>query len=201
MSQAEARRYDSPLRDEQTQRTRERVVDAVVAELADGEGELTVPAVARRARVSLRTVYRHFPTKQELVEAVARRFQERFGAPYFASPEELPHATERMVRAFAEDEQLVRATLRIDPSLLGEERSARLAALEQTLGPLLADRTPAERRQIVGVVYAVHGLLMWRNLRTYVGLDDQEASAAVAWATETILAGLTQQAQTNERKA
>jgi AcrR family transcriptional regulator len=193
-STAGTRRYDSPLRNEQALETRERVLSAAVSELAHAPSELTVPAVARRARVALRTVYRHFPTKQALIEGVAQRFQERFGAPYFATLDDLPDATARMVRSFHDDEELVQAVLRLDPEALAPERAARIAALEQTLAPLLAGRSPAERRQIVGALYATHGLLMWQTLRAYVGLDDADAGAAAAWATRTLLDGLRSQA-------
>jgi AcrR family transcriptional regulator len=195
MSKTAARAYESPLRKEQALQTRERVLDAAVEELAEASGELTVPAVAKRARVSLRTVYRHFPTKQAVVDGVADRYQRRFGAPYLGSLEDLPAATERMVRSFRDDEQLARAVLRIDPAALAPERSVRLAALEETLAPVLRGRPPGERRQIVGVMYAVHGLLMWQTLRSYVGLGEADAAAAVGWVTRTLVEALQEQAE------
>jgi hypothetical protein len=99
-----------------------------------------------------------------------------------------------MVQSFREDEELVQAVLRLDPEALAPERSARLAALEHTLEPLLGGRSAAERRQIVGAIYATHGLLMWQTLRAYVGLDDADAGAAAAWATRTLVEGLRSQA-------
>ena len=69
------RRYDSPVRREQAVRTRQRIVDAGVAlarELPvwDWRG-LTFTAVAARASVGTRTVYRHFPTERDLAWALA----------------------------------------------------------------------------------------------------------------------------------
>ena len=55
----EARAYESPLRAEQMEQTRLRILHAVTEVLADPTAEeVTIPLVARRARVSLRTVYR-----------------------------------------------------------------------------------------------------------------------------------------------
>lgn len=61
-----------PIREEHAQRTRSRIVDAVVELVVErGDAEFTVPDVARASGVSLRTVYRYFPTRQHLVDAVA----------------------------------------------------------------------------------------------------------------------------------
>ena len=64
------RPYESPLRAEQLEQTRLRILEAMADVLADEEvEEVTVPLVAMRARVSVRTVYRHFPTKEALFDA------------------------------------------------------------------------------------------------------------------------------------
>jgi AcrR family transcriptional regulator len=64
-----ARTYTSPLRADQMEQTRLRILRAVTDVLADpGTEEVTIPLVARRARVSLRTVYRHFPTREALFD-------------------------------------------------------------------------------------------------------------------------------------
>src|SRR3954452_22001144 len=61
------RSYESPLREEQTAATRERIL-ATVAELVVTESPalISIPMIAHKARVSVRTVYRHFPTKEDL---------------------------------------------------------------------------------------------------------------------------------------
>src|SRR5437660_588568 len=74
-----ARAYTSPLRDEQSDGTRRRILDALARTLARGVAELSVPAVAREAGVSVPTVYRHFPTKRRLVDALPAYVNERTG--------------------------------------------------------------------------------------------------------------------------
>jgi len=65
-----ARPYESPLRAEQLEQTRLRILKAMADVLADeAVDEVTIPIVAMRARVSVRTVYRHFPTKEALFDA------------------------------------------------------------------------------------------------------------------------------------
>ena len=60
------------VRVEHAQRTRERIVDSV-SELASerGDCEFTMPEAAQAAGVSLRTLYRYFPARQDLVDAIA----------------------------------------------------------------------------------------------------------------------------------
>jgi AcrR family transcriptional regulator len=54
------------------QRNRRRLLDAARAEFAEHGLDAGVDAVARRAGVGMGTLYRHFPTKGALVEAVIR---------------------------------------------------------------------------------------------------------------------------------
>ena len=85
MTTSERRKYDSPVRRQQAAETRERIL-AAGSELVHGFPrwdwrELTVRAVAQRAGVNERTVYRHFSSERELHEAVIRRLQEEVGDP------------------------------------------------------------------------------------------------------------------------
>src|SRR5215208_5385367 len=68
---ASYRPYDNSHRAAQAAQTREAILDALVRVMARGVAELSMPAVAHEAGVSLRTVYRHFPTKRELLSALA----------------------------------------------------------------------------------------------------------------------------------
>src|SRR4051794_20704314 len=78
-----ARRYDSSLRRERAALTRERIIDAgaaLVHEFSSWDWrELSVRAVAERAGVHERTVYRHFPTEEVLRAAVVERLQQEAG--------------------------------------------------------------------------------------------------------------------------
>jgi AcrR family transcriptional regulator len=54
-------------------RNRERVLEAAKAVFSEGGAEAGLEAVARRAGVGIGTLYRHFPTREALYEAVYRR--------------------------------------------------------------------------------------------------------------------------------
>src|SRR5829696_10250159 len=87
------------------ERTRERLLE-------EGLEELSLPHAAQRARVSVPTVYRHFPTKealmQELTDWVDRKMR------LSEVPESIDEFTEYLPRFFVhldENEALVRARL------------------------------------------------------------------------------------------
>src|SRR3954454_23038484 len=61
-------RYNSPLREAQTAATRTKILEAM-ATLIEAGAEPTYSAVAVEAGVQERTVYRHFPSKDDLYEA------------------------------------------------------------------------------------------------------------------------------------
>jgi AcrR family transcriptional regulator len=54
------------------QRNRERVLDAAARAFAEGGADVTLDSIARAAGVGIGTLYRHFPTRDALVEAVYR---------------------------------------------------------------------------------------------------------------------------------
>jgi AcrR family transcriptional regulator len=68
-----------PLRAD-ARRNRERIVKAARAVFADQGIDAQIDDVAKRAKVGVGTVYRHFPTKEALLEALVReRFEEIAG--------------------------------------------------------------------------------------------------------------------------
>src|SRR3982074_981923 len=54
-------------------RNRERVLEAAKAVFRAGGPDASLEAVAKRAGVGIGTLYRHFPTREALFEAVYRR--------------------------------------------------------------------------------------------------------------------------------
>src|SRR6202167_639539 len=54
-------------------RNRERVLEAAKAIFSAGGSQASLEAVARAAGVGIGTLYRHFPTREALFEAVYRR--------------------------------------------------------------------------------------------------------------------------------
>src|SRR5438132_1967291 len=89
------RAYSSPLREERAVQTRERILDGVVQVMArNGIADLSIPLIAKEARVSIPSVYRYFPTKRHLIAALDEYAHSKGGfsfaeLPSSATPEEL----------------------------------------------------------------------------------------------------------------
>ncbi|MET0459499.1 MAG: TetR/AcrR family transcriptional regulator, partial [Ilumatobacteraceae bacterium] len=66
-----SRSYESPSRKEHAEATRLGILGALVDLIVEeGPGTISVPQVAARAGVSVRTVYHYFPTKEALFDGL-----------------------------------------------------------------------------------------------------------------------------------
>jgi AcrR family transcriptional regulator len=190
---AEARVYESPLRAEQVEQTRRRILEAVTALVADETAEeLTVPRVAERARVSLRTVYRHFPTREALFDAWADWIERSLRLPLHSYPETLEGLVdmpERLYRVYDEEEPLVRAMLsgRAARDVRQRTRRRRQKAFARALEEATAGLEPAERQRILAVLYLLNSAPAWHAMREQWGLDGAEAGKAAAWAVRVLV--------------
>ncbi|MBK7401160.1 MAG: TetR/AcrR family transcriptional regulator [Myxococcales bacterium] len=106
-----ARKYESPVREEQASRTRVALLDACEALLLELPVEdVTLPLVAQRAGVTKPTAYRHFPDTDALVAAFLEHLRGRIGMELSAlvavQPDELAHAVRHNYRKFDENARL-----------------------------------------------------------------------------------------------
>jgi AcrR family transcriptional regulator len=62
------------------QRNRERLIEVAKAAFADVGADVSLEEIARRAGVGIGTLYRHFPTRDAIVEAVYRREVQQLAA-------------------------------------------------------------------------------------------------------------------------
>ena len=87
--------------DEAADRTSQRILDAALAEAsAVGLQRITVEDVVRRAGVSRMTVYRRYPRRDDLVEALVRRETQRFLAAVAFAIESADDPNEGVAEAF-----------------------------------------------------------------------------------------------------
>jgi AcrR family transcriptional regulator len=82
--------------------TRERIVLAAVRQCEEvGLRRTTMEDIARRAGLARATLYRHFDSKETLVQAVILTEAERFFAALDAAVGDFPRSEERLVEGFA----------------------------------------------------------------------------------------------------
>jgi AcrR family transcriptional regulator len=182
-----ARPYESPLRAEQMEATRRRILQATADVLADeATDEVTVPRVAMRARVSVRTVYRHFPTKEALFDAFGEWAEENLRLVIHSYPDTLDAVREMapaLYRMYDEREPLIRALLsKRGQEIRARTRRRRLSTFEKAMREVTEDLEPAERRRALAVVYLLVSAPAWQAMKDQWGLEGEEAGRAAAWA-------------------
>ena len=183
--------YESPLRAEQMEQTRLRILEATADVLADEEvNEVTVPLVAMRARVSVRTVYRHFPTKEALFDEFGEWAEEHLRVVLLSYPDTLEGVREMapaLYRMYDERAPLIRALLsKRGQEIRARTRRRRLATFEKAMREVTHGLGPAERQRALGVIYLLVSAPAWQAMRDQWGLEGQEAGKAAAWAVRVL---------------
>jgi AcrR family transcriptional regulator len=183
--------YESPLRREQKEATRRRILDAAGNLMATrGLGGFSYAAIAVAAGVKERTVYRHFPSKRQLLEGLWDWFQERIGYGEIARTEEsLIAKPQQIFRAFDENEPLERA-LWSTP----EGREFRLSNVEERKAGIraaIADATrglpPRQAKWLAAVIHVLYSGAAWSTMKDYWGLSGEEGGKAASMAIELLL--------------
>jgi AcrR family transcriptional regulator len=180
------------LREQHHQLTRELILRSVVEQLEQGElSEITMQDVARGAGVSLRTVYRHFPTREELLAAASEWIAEKV----FSDPR-IPESLDEIVRragadmnSFDERPNLVRAmaVTRAGNAVRSVRRVQRLEKLHRALAEVTGNLTATEQRQAEAVFGYLVNMLAWVTMRDENGFSGEQTSAALRWALETLV--------------
>ena len=193
------------LREQHALATRERILEAVADLLERDEvKELTVPAVAEASGVSLRTVYRYYPTREELLEAAARWIgDELLKHPYPRDLDEVADLYEDGAPDFDQRPGLVRALAfsRLGRDVRGYRRRERLEAIGQVLRDELTELSEPELTRAEGVLAYLHNMLAYTTLREENGLSGEEIGEAIGWAIRTLIADLRMRNHNQGRKA
>ena len=185
------RTYNSPLSAEQMERTHERILEAAAEQLLEeGLEELSLPRAAQRAGVSVPTVYRHFPTKealmQELTDWVDRKLR------LSEVPESIDEFTEYLPRFFVhmdENEAHVRARLlsRVHRRIHHDTRRRRDKLVEKAMEDVTARLDSLDARRACSVVRVLMHSGAWEMMRDNWNLTGEQAGEAVAWAIRILV--------------
>ncbi|HTM24572.1 MAG TPA: helix-turn-helix domain-containing protein [Vicinamibacterales bacterium] len=179
------------LRDEHAAAARERILSAVAELVERGEPEeLTMPDVAAASGISLRTIYRYYPTREKLIEAAGRWIgNELMRHPYPRTLDEVADLFEVGCPDFDKRPGLVRALAlsRLGRRVRGYRRRERLGAISRALRAELAAAPQAEIRRAEAVLGYLHNMLAYTTLREESGLDGEEIGRAIAWAIRTLI--------------
>lgn len=185
------RRYESKLREEQAAATRTRIVEVAAEQFAPWATELPFDRVAEAVPVSVRTVYRHFPTQRDLIRAVGAHLEEESGFHTDEVTSENLAAMTRQMFAY-----LGRRVGEQDwgshdaDDAMNEMRLRRRAAIERSIGPLTEDLDPELAQGVMAVFAGLTRLPMLQGMHDHWGLDGEQAGRAVEWAINALLGDL-----------
>jgi AcrR family transcriptional regulator len=195
---AGARRpYDNTLRRQRAAQTRDRIVLAGAELLREFSirdwGALTVRAVAGRAGVNERTVFRHFANEKELRDAVMLRLEGEAGIDLTKLRlEGVADATARIFRHVAAYPRITRPEL--DPTL-AEASQRQHEALVSAVGRHTAGWTGEDRILAAAMLDVLWAVSSFERLVADWQLDPEDAIRAVSW-----VIGLVEQAIGADRR-
>lgn len=179
----ERRQYNSPIRQQQSADTRERIVAAgseLVHSLPAWDWKnLTARAIGERAGVSERTVHRYFPTERKLRDAVLQRLVQESGIKLDSL--KLGDFAEITAGLLGYLSSFAATTTNIeDPSLLSMDQ-LRCAALLRAV----SDATPTWSQQDQEAAAAVLDLLWspppYERLMSAWRFDNERAIGTITW--------------------
>jgi len=196
---ANARGYRSELREQQAAATGERILDATTRVIARGLAEVTVPAVAREAGVSVPTVYRHFGTKRDLLAALQPHLQRRVGIDRIAQPESiegLRGTLESLIGAMDGIDDVARAAL---ASPAGEEvrriHAPNRFRLGRTIVDGIAPQLPeADRDRVARVLLVLTSSAALRMWRDQLGRSVEQTAEEIDRAVRALIASAADEA-------
>jgi AcrR family transcriptional regulator len=187
------------LRDEQRALTRRKVLAAVLELLAEGSlDELSVPAVSQRSGVSVATIYRYFPTRDELLAAAAaepsRQALEHRPARR-RDDDDLAAFQRVMWHDFAGNLPLLRHQV---ASTAGREmRAARLERSRTLLAGYVErqgiDPQSDDGQRLISLLLLINGSLALIELHDRQGLDVDDALDRSMWAARALIDATRQQ--------
>jgi TetR/AcrR family transcriptional regulator, regulator of autoinduction and epiphytic fitness len=181
------------------ERTRQALVDALLALLYEGELQPTAERIAKRAGVSERSLFQHFTDREALYQAVAVQQYERVAPTLEPIDLTLPLA-ERIDAFVAQRARLLeevtpvrRAALLLEPESevvsgwLQSTRRQKAREVERVFRAEL-DAIEQPRRGVVqGALVAASAWTFWESLRAHQRLSAERSRAAMRQAVASLL--------------
>jgi AcrR family transcriptional regulator len=185
----EAASYDSPLRREQAEQTRSRIVGAALDLIVGGVEGLTMQEVAKAAGVALRTVFRHFPTRDDLLDATWQALQVRMGeTPELTSLDELTGFLPELFGRYGAMEDQIRGAMFAQTFVSSRRRlgADRARKMRRAVAAQFTGGDERGRAMAASAAYTLTVPLVSIVLKEAFGLSSPEAARASAWAIRAL---------------
>lgn len=183
------------LRERQRGLARTVIVDAAAAVILDsGLHDFSMQEVADAAGVSLRTLYRYYPSRDDLLAGIGEEMQRELADRGW--PPDLEGVDARSmaqlnvdsIRLISRRPDLARAwaTINMAKAQRGEALRGHDVIVRDVVGRLSPHLDAQEQERLFGVVRLLAGSLSWKVM-TDLGLDTEDVAEAVGWALLTLL--------------
>jgi AcrR family transcriptional regulator len=188
------RSYDSTLRRQRAAETRERII-AAGSELLHGSSVrdwhgLTIRAVAERAGVNERTVYRHFTNEQGLHDAVMHQFEDEAGIDLRGMRlEDVADVTARIfahVSSYPPD-----ARQALDPTLL-DAKQRQHEALLTAVAARAGTWSDEDRTVAAAVLDVLWSVASYERVVVDWQIEPAEATRGISWVIGLVRQAITQ---------
>lgn len=192
---ANRRTYDNRARQLKAAQTRERIV-AAGSELVHSFDswnwrDLTFKAVAERAGVGERTVYRHFPTESHLHDAVMQRLESEAGVSY--EDVDLTNIGDVTARVFAALQRFSVPTsieTTQDPTFVGVD-ARRRDALMRAVSAAAPHWSTTQQRVAAGLLDVLWNVPTYERLVGLWSVDGTAATRAIDWLMTQVVTAIT----------
>src|SRR5215813_3349084 len=196
---------DATLRDQHADFTRDIILEALTRLVSkEGVHDFSIQRVADLAGVSHRTVYRHFQTREELLEALALWLEDRLPRELSSfGPDQVEDAIRTVHGLFEQYSEQVTAlaVLAAGARIRIPRRNEHSRTVERALAGLVRHLAPGDARAVVTLIRSILGSHMWSHLRNDHGLDGEQTTRAVVWAVRTLIDALKAEKGPKSKKA
>lgn len=186
----------SPLRERQRGFTRRLIVEALSRVILEtGIHQFSMQEVADEAGVSLRTLYRYFPTREDLLAGLAVEADQTLREAGFPptvnslSSDGIAVLVDDLWRAMGKRPDLVRALV-IANMATGFQfgpRKEHHQLLRHSVESMTPQLTSKEQHRMYAVIRYLAGSLAWKVLTDDFGLETEDAAETAAWAIRTLI--------------
>lgn len=192
----ETRKYDMRARQEAKAATRDAIIKAAIdAIMAEKSFAVTLPTVAKRAGVTVKTVLRHFGNREALIDAAWSRAFDDVMAERTPPPGDFDVALKVLIAHYERMGDVALAMLadENDPRAARMNDAGRLAHREW-VEEVFADRLPerrAGRSRLIDVLVVATDVYAWKLLRLDRGLSVGDVHDRMLLMVDAVLAGAT----------
>lgn len=196
VSIADNRTYHSPLRDAQAASTRTLILDTLAELIAAANStDVSVRELAKAANTSERTVYRHFPDRAALFEALVERIADTEGWYIdersrfrLDSVDALPAAIESAYHDFEATEVHTRVAAILAGSMASPPRNVRerTARVRSFLAEEFDDLDEVDLDELLAVLRLLMSSRTWLWLKREYGIDGDRSGPLSAWVARLV---------------